>query len=399
MANNFKYYSPTEVIFGKDAEQEAGKKLKGLGASHVLLVYGGNSARRLGLLDKVRCLLKEEGISVSELEGIVPNPRLDKVYEGIRIGKADKIDFLLAIGGGSAIDTAKAIAYGLAEPEYDVWELFQHIRTAKKCLPVASILTIAAAGSETSKSCVITNEKTGEKRAYDDNLARPRIAFMNPEYTKSLPDYQTESGCVDIMMHTMERYFTSGGHLEITDAIAEALMRTVMVNAVILHDNPGNYDARSEIMWAGSLAHNDLTGCGNDGGDFMTHKLEHEMGGMFDVTHGAGLAAIWPSWARYVYKDCLPRFVRFARNVMGIRIEGKDTEIAEAGICAMEKFYRSIGMPVNMRELGITPSEQQIFDMANRCMIACGSRTGSAKKLTVEDVMEIYKNAQFTSFC
>lgn len=394
MANNFKFYSPTEVIFGKDVEQETGKQLKRLGASHVLLVYGGNSVRRLGLLDKVRHSLKEEGIAVSDLEGIVPNPRLDKVYEGIRIGKEDEIDFLLAVGGGSAIDTAKAIAYGLAEPEYDVWELFQHTRTAKKCLPVASILTIAAAGSETSKGCVITNEKTGEKRAYDDNLARPKFAIMNPEYTKSLPDYQTESGCVDIMMHTMERYFTNGGNMELTDAMAEALLRTVISNAVILHDNPDNYDARSEIMWAGSLAHNDLTGCGNDGGDFMTHKLEHEMGGMFDVTHGAGLAAIWPSWARYVYKDCLPRFVRFARNVMGIRSEGSDLEIAEAGIWAMEQFYRSIGMPTNMRELGIAPSDSQILDMANRCMAACGNRTGSAKKLTRDDAVEIYKNAR-----
>lgn len=394
MANNFKYYSPTEVIFGKDVEQETGKQLKRLGASHVLLVYGGNSARRSGLLDKVRQSLKDEDISISELEGIVPNPRLDKVYEGIRIGKADNVDFLLAVGGGSVIDTAKAIAYGLAEPEYDVWELFQHIRIAKKCLPVASILTIAAAGSETSKGSVITNEKTGEKRSYDDNLARPKIAFMNPEYTKSLPDYQTESGCVDIMMHTMERYFTNGGNLEITDAIAEALLRTVMTNAIILHDNPGNYDARSEIMWAGSLAHNDLTGCGNNGGDFMTHKLEHEMGGMFDVTHGAGLAAIWASWARYVYRDCLPRFVRFARNVMGVTSEGTDEEIAEAGICAMEQFYRSIGMPTNMRELGIMPSDHQILDMANRCMIACGNNTGSAKKLTADDAVQIYKNAR-----
>lgn len=393
MANNFNYYAPTEVIFGRNAELETGKRLKNLGASRVLLVYGTNSARRLGLLDKIRPVLSEAGLSVSELGGIVPNPRLDKVYEGIRIGKANQTDFLLAIGGGSAIDTAKAIAYGLAEPEHDVWELFAHSRTAKGCLPVASILTIAAAGSETSNSCVITNEKTGEKRGYNDNLARPKFAVMNPEYTLSLPDYQTQSGCVDIMMHTMERYFTNGGNMEITDAIAEALLRTVMKNAVILHDDPGNYDARSEIMWAGSLAHNDLTGCGNDGGDFMTHKLEHEMGGMFDVTHGAGLAAIWPSWARHVYRDCLPRFVRFARNVMEITITGTDEEIAEAGIAAMERFYRSINMPTNMRELGITPSNQQILEMADRCMAACGNRTGSAKKLTAEDAVTIYQNA------
>lgn len=393
MANNFNYYAPTEVIFGKDAELETGKRLKALGASHILLVYGSRSARRLGLLEKISHVLAEESLSVSELGGIVPNPRLDKVYEGIRIGKENQIDFLLAIGGGSAIDTAKAIAYGLAEPEHDVWELFAHSRTAKKCLPVASILTIAAAGSETSNSCVITNVQTGEKRGYGDNLARPKFAVMNPEYTLSLPDYQTQSGCVDIMMHTMERYFTNGGNMEITDTIAEALLRTVMKNAVILRDDPKNYDTRAEIMWAGSLEHNDLTGCGNDGGDFMTHKLEHEMGGMFDVTHGAGLAAIWPSWARYVYRDCLSRFVRFARNVMGITITGTDAEIAEAGISAMEQFYRSIGMPTNMRELGITPSDQQILEMADRCMAACGSRTGSAKRLTAQDAAAIYHNA------
>lgn len=291
------------------------------------------------------------------------------------------------------IDTAKAIAYGLAEPEKDVWELFEHTRAAKGCFPVASVLTIAAAGSETSKACVITNEKTGEKRGYDDDLSRPKFAIMNPEYTKSLPDYQTESGCTDIMMHTMERYFTNGGNMEITDAIAEGLLRTVMKNAVILHQHPEDYDARAEIMWAGSLAHNDLTGCGNGGGDFMTHKLEHELGGMFDVTHGAGLAAVWPSWARYVCRECLPRFVRYARNVMGVTLEGTDEEVAEAGIRAMEDFYHSIGMPVNLRELGIHPTDTQIEDMAKRCMAAAGTRTGSAKKLNQEDAARIYTNA------
>lgn len=394
MANNFEYFSPTEVIFGKGVEQRTGKLLKGLGASHVLIVYGGNSALRSGLLDTVKASLNGEGLSVCELGGVVPNPRLEKAYEGIRLGTVRKVDFLLAVGGGSVIDTAKAIAYGLAEPEHDVWELFEHTRAAQKCLPVASVPTIAAAGSETSKGCVITNEQTGEKRAYDDNLARPKVAIMNPEYTTTLPDYQTESGCVDIMMHTMERYFTNGGNMEITDAIAEALLRTVMENAIILHRNPGDYKARAEIMWAGSLAHNDLTGCGNDGGDFMSHKLEHELGGMFDVTHGAGLSAIWPSWARYVCQGCLPRFVRYARNVMGVAQTGTEEEIAEAGIQAMEAFYHSIGMPTTMRELGIAPTDEQILDMAHRCMIASGSRTGSAKKLTVEDMVQIYKNAR-----
>lgn len=394
MAYSFEFYAPTRVMFGRDAEAEIGKQVKTCGASSVMVVYGGGSARRSGLLEKVENALGTEKISFCELGGVVANPRLDKVYEGIRIGRERQVDFLLAVGGGSVIDTAKAVAYGLAEPEHDVWELFAHTRTAKRCLPVACVPTIAAAGSETSKGCVITNERTGEKRAYDDNLARPKFAVMNPEYTRTLPDYQTESGCVDIMMHTMERYFTNGGNMEITDALAEGLLRTVMKNAAVLHDEPNNYDARAEIMWAGSLAHNDLTGCGNDGGDFMSHKLEHELGGMFDVTHGAGLAAIWPSWARYVCRDCLPRFARYARNVMGVTAEGTEEEIALAGIRAMEEFYRSIGMPVNLEELGVRPTDEQIEEMAERCLAACGSRTGSAKKLTREDMIRIYQNAR-----
>ena len=393
MANSFEYFSPTRVIFGKETEKQTGKLIREYGGSRVLVLYGGKSAVRSGLLDLVKESLKEKELYFQELGGIVPNPHLDKVYEGIEIGKNEGIDFLLAVGGGSAIDTAKAIAYGLGEPEKDVWELYEHTRKARKCLPVASVLTIAAAGSETSRSSVITNEKTLEKRAYDDNLARPKFAIMNPEFTKTLPDYQTESGCTDIMMHTMERYFTNGGNMEITDALAEGLLRTVMENAKILHTEPDNYDARAEIMWAGSLAHNDLTGCGNDGGDFMSHKLEHELGGMFDVTHGAGLAAIWPSWARYVYKYCLPRFVKYAKNVMGVTAGGSDEETALLGIKAMEEFYHSIGMPVNLKELGIHPTEEQIREMAEGCLKASGSATGSAKKLNLQDMIRIYQMA------
>lgn len=394
MANNFEYYAPTKVYFGKGEEKKAGSYIREYGVKHVMIVYGGNSAKKSGLIDLVKESLQAEHISVSEISGVVPNPHLGKVYEGIELGKKNRVDFLLAIGGGSSIDTAKAIAYGLAEPDKDVWELYEHTRTARKCLPVASILTIAAAGSETSRGSVITNEKTGSKRAYDDNLARPVFAIMNPEYTMTLPDYQTESGCVDMMMHTMERYFTNGGNMEITDAIAEGLLRTVIKNARILHTDPQNYEARAEVMWAGSLAHNDLTGCGNDGGDFMSHKMEHEMGGMFNVTHGAGLAAIWPSWARYVMRDCLPRFVRFARNVMEVTEAGMNETIAEAGIHAMEQFYHEIGMPTNMKELGITPTDAQIKEMAKRCMAAAGEHTGSAKKLSEDDMIQIYKNAR-----
>ncbi|MCD8045068.1 MAG: iron-containing alcohol dehydrogenase [Clostridiales bacterium] len=390
---NFDYYTPTEVIFGKGTENRTGELVRKYGGSKVLLHYGGGSVVRSGLLDRIKKSLQESGIGCAELGGVVPNPHLAKVYEGIELCKKENVDFILAVGGGSVIDSCKAIAYGLAEPEYDVWELYEHTRKAKACFPVASVLTIAAAGSEMSNSSVITKADTNDKRAYDDDLARPKFAVMNPELTVTLPDYQTESGCTDIMMHTMERYFTQGGNMEITDSLAEGLLRTVIANAKILHHDPANYEARAEIMWASSLAHNGLTGCGNDGGDFASHMLEHEMGGMFDVTHGAGLAAIWPSWARYVYKEDLDRFVRYAENVMGVEAVGTKEEIALKGIEAMEDFYHSIGMPVNMTELGIHPSAEQIAEMARRCEKATGGSIGSAKRLYRNDMEEIYKMA------
>lgn len=394
MANNFHYYSPTEVVFGKGTHRETGRYIKKYNGNRILIVYGSDRVFKNGLMDEITDSIKKEGLAYEFLGGVVPNPHLSKVYEGIELGKRMQADFLLAVGGGSVIDTAKAVAYGLAEPGEDVWTLFAHTRTAKKCLPVASVLTIAAAGSETSMGAVITNEQTKEKRAYDDDLARPKFAVMNPELTLSLSDYQTMSGCTDIMMHTMERYFTNGGNMEITDSIAEGLLRTVISNAVLLHSDPQNYDARAEIMWSGSLAHNNLTGCGNDGGDFSTHLLEHEIGGMFDVTHGAGLAAVWPAWARYSYKSALPRFVRFAVNVMQVKPEGTEEEIAQKGIQAMEAFYHSIGMPANMKELGIAPTDRQIREMAVRCAEACGGSKGSARVLREEDMEKIYQMAR-----
>ena len=391
---DFIYYTPTKVVFGKDAEKETGKLIREYGGTRVLIHYGGSSAVRSGLIDRVKAVLDEAGLFHTELGGVVPNPHLSKVREGIALAKENGIDFILAVGGGSVIDSSKAIAYALADPDKEVWELFERKRTAAGCFPVASILTISAAGSEMSNSCVITNEQTGEKRSYNDDIARPKFAVMNPDLTRTLPDYQTESGCTDIMMHTMERYFTQGGNMELTDEIAEGLLRTVMKYAEILHTDPGNYEARAEIMWAGSLAHNGLTGCGNDGGDFSTHMLEHEMGGMFDVTHGAGLAAIWPSWARYVYRECLPRFVRYAVKVMGVEDKGQgDEKIALEGIERMEDFYHRIGMPVNMRELGITPTEEEIQAMARSCGEACGGKKGSAKVLYPEDMAAIYRMA------
>lgn len=389
----FEHYAPTKVIFGKHTEERIGELLSAWGARKVLIHYGGSSALRSGLIDRVKAALDTSGIRYAELGGVVPNPHLSKVREGIALGLREEIDFILAVGGGSVIDSSKAISYGLAEPDKDVWELFERKRKAKKFLPLASILTIAAAGSETSSSCVITNEQTKEKRSYDDNLSRPLFTVMNPELTMSLPDYQTEAGCADIMMHTMERYFTQGGNMELTDAIAEGLLKTVMKYAEVLHRDPKNYEARAEVMWAGSLSHNGLTGCGNDGGDFASHRLEHELSGMFDVVHGAGLAAVWPSWARYVYKDCLPRFVRYAINVMGVAPQESDEATALKGIEAMEDFYRRIGMPTNLRELGITPTEEQIQQMAESCARASGGSKGSAKVLYQEDMAEVYRGA------
>ena len=390
---NFEFYAPTRMIFGKDTHKQVGKLVKEYGFKKVFVHYGGASAKKSGLLDTVLDALKAENIDSVTLGGVQANPTLAMAREGIELGKKEGVDFILAVGGGSVIDTAKAIAYGLAEPDKDVWELYEHTRKAQKCLPVASILTIAAAGSETSNSSVITRVDTHQKRAYNDDISRPKFAIMDPELTKTLPDYQTESGCADIMMHTMERYFTNGGNMELTDALAEGLLRTVMKNAVILHTDPANYEARAEVMWAGSLSHNGLTGCGIASGDFMSHKLEHEMGGMFDVTHGAGLAALWPSWARYVYKDCLPRFVRFARNVMGVTADGTDEEVALLGIDAMVDFYHSIGMPASFHELGIDPTDAQIDEMARRCLEASGSALGSAKKLSLDDMIAIYRAA------
>ena len=391
----FTYYAPTKVVFGRDTESRTGALVREQGGTRVLIHYGGASAVKSGLIDRVKASLDAENIFHVELGGVVPNPHLGKVREGIALARENRVDFLLAVGGGSVIDSAKAIAYALAEPDRDVWELFIRGRKAEGCYPLGCVLTIAAAGSEMSNSCVITNELTGEKRSYNDNLARPRFAVMNPALTQTLPDYQTEAGCADIMMHTMERYFTQGGNMELTDEIAEGLLRTVMKHAEILHRDPENYESRAEVMWASSLSHNGLTGCGNDGGDFATHLMEHELGGMFDVTHGAGLTALWPTWARCVYRDCLPRFVRYAVKVMGVRDEGQgDESIALEGIARMEDFYRRIGMPTNLRELGIDPTEEQIQIMARGCAAASGGKKGSAKVLLPGDMADIFRAAR-----
>lgn len=389
---DFTYYTPTKVVFGRGAEAKVGALVHEQHCQKVLVHYGSGSVVRSGLLARVTAALEAEGIAYVELGGVVPNPRLSLVYTGIELCRREGVDFILAVGGGSVIDSAKAIAYGAAE-EADVWELFAHTRQAKACLPLGTVLTIAATGSEMSNSAVITKEEGLSKRSYNSDMARPRFAVMNPELTMTLPDYQTACGCSDILMHTMERYFTGNGTMEITDALAEGLLRTVMKNAQILHSDPQNYDARAEVMWAGSLSHNGLTGCGSDGGDWATHALEHELGGLYDVAHGAGLTAIWGSWARLVLPYCLPRFHQFAVRVMGVPDEGTPESVALQGIAAMEDFFRSIDMPTSLPALGVTVTEADIQTMVEKCMAACGGVKGSAKRLTAEDMAAIYRAA------
>ncbi len=389
---NFNYYTPTKVVFGRGTEEQVGELVRQQECKKVLVHYGSGSVKRSGLLDRICGSLDAAGIDYISLGGVVPNPRLSLVYEGIRICKEENVDFILAVGGGSVIDSAKAIGYGVAN-EGDVWDFYEKKRQAKACLPIGVVLTISAAGSEMSDSSVITNEDGWLKRGYSSDLGRAGFAVMNPELTMTLPKYQTASGCTDIMMHTMERYFNQAENMELTDGISEHLIRTVMKNAQILMEHPDDYNARAEVMWAGSLSHNGLTGCGTDGGDWASHQLEHELGGMFDVAHGAGLAAVWGSWARYVVDARPERFAQFAVNVMGVEKGTDDMETALRGIEAMEDFYRSVEMPVSIRELGVNPTDEQLHEMAEKCSHFRKRTIGCVKKLDVDDMYRIYKNA------
>ena len=388
---NFEYYTPTRVIFGKDTHLQAGTLLKEQQCGRVLIHYGSKSAIDSGLLQEITGSLEEAGISYVTLGGVVPNPRLSKVYEGIALCRRENVDFILAVGGGSVIDSAKAIGYGVANPETDVWNFFTRTASPKACLPIGVVLTIAASGSEMSGSCVITNEKGWLKRSSARSaLCRPKFAILNPRLTYTLPQYQTESGCVDILMHTMERYFVNIETMEITDSSSEALMQTVIYNARILMKEPGNYNARAEIMWAGSLSHNGLTSCGTAGGDWACHQMEHELGGMFDVAHGAGLAALWGSWARYVYKENPERFAQFATNVFEIPCGTDFEKAALAGIEAMEDFFRSVEMPTNLHELGLELTDEQIHELAFKCSFEDTRTIGVFQQLNMKDIEKIY---------
>ena len=391
---DFVYHAPTEVVFGKQSEEKVATLVKKYGGHKVLVHYGGKSAQKSGLLDKICGLLRDGGVDFVCLGGVVPNPRLSLVHKGIDLCRKEGVDFILAVGGGSVIDSAKAIACGVPH-DGEVWDFYLGKASPKCYLPVACVLTIPAAGSEMSDSSVITNEDGDVKLGYSNQMSRCKFAIMNPVRTFTLPPYQTAAGVTDMIMHTMERYFSHDDDMDLTDAIAEALMRSMMENVFKVLADPEDYRARAQIMWGGSLAHNDLTGCGLTG-DWATHEIEHELSGMFDVTHGAGLAAIWPSWARYVYKENVSRFVRFAVNVLGIPQDFTDPEgTALKGIEAMERFYHAIGMPINIHELiGKEVTDEEIREMARKCTRGHQITQGSFKVLKAEDIEAIYKMAR-----
>ena len=391
---DFNYYAPTQVVFGEQSEEQVASLVKKYGGHKVLVHYGGKSAIKSGLLDKICTLLREGGLELVMLGGVVPNPRLSKVHEGIELCRREGVDFLLAVGGGSVLDSIKAIGYGVPY-DGEVWDFYSGKAQAQQCMPIGCVLTIPAAGSEMSESSVITNEDGDIKVGYSNDLSRPRFAIMNPRRTFTLPPYQTAAGVADMMMHTMERYFTHDNDMTFTDALAEAVLRTMKSCVFAVLKDPEDYRNRAQIMWGGSIAHNGLTGCGVEE-DWSTHNLEHELSAMFDVTHGAGLAAVWPSWARYVYKEDVSRFVQFAVNVMDVPNDFSDPEgTALRGIEAMEQFYHAIGMPTRIHELlGREITDDEIREMARKCSHDGTLRMGGFMVLAREDMEAIYKMAR-----
>ena len=396
MIKDFNYYAPTRVVFGRGSEKQLAQLIRQQGGTRVLVHYGGGSARRSGLLDRTFATLSEAGIPYIELGGVVPNPLLTKVREGIDLCRREQVDFILAVGGGSVIDSAKAIGYGACY-EGDVWDFWTGKVCPARCLPIGVILTIPAAGSEMSSSCVITNDEgtAAIKRGINSDLCRCRFCIMNPELTYTLPPYQTACGCTDIMMHTMERYFSKYEDMTLTDSISEALLRTVKNCALEVLWRPNSYRVRAQIMWAGSLAHNDLTECGTEK-DFATHRLEHELSALFGVTHGAGLAALWGSWARFVMARHLSRFVQYAVNVMGVANDfAHPVDTALRGIEATEQFYHSIGMPTSIHELiGRDITDEEIELMVKLCSRDNTITVGAMEELSAADMKAIYQMAR-----
>ena len=385
---NFEYYNRTKIIFGKGTENQAGPETARY-AKRILLHHSGGSAVRSGLIDRVKESLKNAGLEWMELDGVRPNPRLSLVYTGIEMVKREKLEFILAVGGGSVIDSAKAIALGAAN-EGDVWEFYERKRTAEKALPLATIVTIPAAGSESSISSVITDERGPWKRGVNSECIRPVFSVLNPELTYTLPPYQTACGVADMLAHIMERYFTREAHVELTDELCEGAMRAIIRNArKVFSGGDKDYDARAELMWAGALAHNNLLSTGRVG-DWASHAIEHELSALFDIAHGAGLSIIFPAWIRYNIGEDTPRLARFAAKVWGVDGAYYDyRQAALEGVMRMENFFRSIGLPVRFAGAKLDPG--RIPEMAKRALVF--GPLGNYRKLTEADVTAIYRLA------
>ena len=392
MMHEFSYCVPTEVLFGAGTSARVGEMAKKYGAKRVLVVYGGGSAVKSGLLDKVCAALAAEDIAYQTLGGVQPNPRVSLARQGVKLALSMQADLILAVGGGSVIDTCKAIAHGTANPETDIWEFWKRRVPLTKSMPVGVVLTIPAAGSETSDSAVLTNWEESEKRGLSTQFNRPAFSILDPVLTATLPKKQVSCGIVDIMMHTFDRYFNPITDNDVTDELAEALLRVVIRHAPAAFASPADTAAMSEIMWAGSISHNGLTGLGG-AKDFAPHQLGHALSEKFDVYHGESLSAIWSSWAEYVMPTNPARFARFAEKVWGIT-EGSELEKAKAGIEAVKAFFRSISMPVCIGELSCgTQPEEGIEDLALRCSYQKTRSIGSFRALSYDDIYAIYHAA------
>lgn len=387
---NFEFISPTKIIFGRGTESLVGEEVKKY-SNKILLHYGGGSIKKIGLYEKVVSSLKEAGVNFIELPGVKPNPRLSLVQEGIKICRENKIDFILAVGGGSVIDSAKAIGVGVPY-EGNVWDFYVGKATPRETLPVGVVLTIPGAGSEASNSSVITNEEGWYKRSLNNDIIRPKFAIMNPEVTFSVSPYYTACGAADIMAHVMERYFTNTRSTDLTDRLCEATLKTIIKNVQVALKEPSNYDARAELMWASTIAHNGLLGTGRIG-DWASHLIEHELSGLYDVTHGAGLAVIFPAWMKYVYKHRVDKFVQFATRVWNIEQDFENPEkTALEGIEQLKNFFKKIGLPTTLKELNIP--EEKFEELASRCTNEGTSTVGNFVELSKEDVIEILKIAK-----
>ncbi len=386
---NFNFYSPTEFIFGTERENECGKYIKKFGGKKVLIHYGSGSVIRSGLLDRVKKSLESEQIAYVELGGVKPNPRDTKVYEGIELSKKENVDFILSVGGGSCIDSSKAIAAGVLY-DGDFWDFYSRKAMITKSLPIGTVLTIAAAGSEGSGSSVITKEDGMIKRGTGSDIIRPKFSILNPQLTCTLPAYQTACGATDIIAHIFERYFTNTEEVEVTDRLCESLLLTMIKETPRVIENPNNYQARANIMWAGTVAHNDIIGVGRSQ-DWNSHGIEHELSGLYDCAHGAGLAVIMPSWMEFVVDHNVMRIAQMAVRVFGIQMNfenPKDTAIK--GIKAFRRFLSDIGMPINFEQLGA--NEEDIPALVEKFGLGNG-RTGGFVSLSSADITQIYKIA------